>query len=54
MTNSDLTKKLGKSAAVVGAPWVESPYYDDAERWTFMFWDEDKDFRRLFDKLDLT
>ncbi|TPI29078.1 class I SAM-dependent methyltransferase [Mesorhizobium sp. B3-2-1] len=54
MTNSDSTKKLGESAAIVGAPWAKSSYYDDAERWTFIFWDEDKSFRHLFNQMDLT
>lgn len=46
--------KLAESAAVVGAPWAQSPYYDDAERWTFLFWDEGTVFRRLFNQLDLS
>ncbi|MER8922459.1 MULTISPECIES: glycoside hydrolase family 99-like domain-containing protein [unclassified Mesorhizobium] len=54
MINSESKRKLGESVAIVGAAWVESPYYDDAEPWTHLFWDEDKNFRRLFNKLDLT
>ncbi|RVA77973.1 hypothetical protein EN914_20160 [Mesorhizobium sp. M7A.F.Ca.CA.001.08.2.1] len=37
-----MTKKLDKSVAVVGAAWAESQYYDNAERWAHLFWDEDK------------
>jgi SAM-dependent methyltransferase len=40
------------SVESVGAPWKESPYYDDAERWTAIFWDDGTPFRKLFDKLD--
>lgn len=47
-------ESLTESVAIVGAAWVESPYYDDAERWTHLFWDSNKDFRPLFDKMDLT
>lgn len=54
MTDSKTTAKLEESVAVVSAPWVTSPYYDDAERWTFIFWDENRPFRRLFNSLDLT
>ena len=34
---------------IVGAPWKESTYYDDAERWTSMFWEDGTPFRELFD-----
>lgn len=47
-------KDIEKQVAVVKAPWEHSPYYDDAERWTHIFWDENRPFRRLFNKLDLT
>jgi ubiquinone/menaquinone biosynthesis C-methylase UbiE len=39
---------------IVGEPWADSPYYDDAERWTHVFWTPGTEFRRMFDKLDLT
>lgn len=42
------------SVEIVGAPWKESRYYDDAERWTSLFWDHGTPFRKLFDKLDLS
>ncbi|HRF08161.1 MAG TPA: class I SAM-dependent methyltransferase [Xanthobacteraceae bacterium] len=54
MADPDTSAKLKESAAVVSEPWATSTYYDDAERWTFIFWDEDRPFRRLFNRLDLT
>jgi len=45
---------LRHSIDVVKEAWIGSPYYDDAERWTFLFWEERFVFRRYFDKLDLT
>jgi ubiquinone/menaquinone biosynthesis C-methylase UbiE len=53
MTKSD-DAKLAQSAAVVGAPWAESPYYDDAEKWSFIFWNDETPFRQLFNRLNLT
>ena len=45
---------LENDIAVVAEPWAKSTYYQDAEPWTFMFWDPQTEFRRLFDRLDLT
>jgi SAM-dependent methyltransferase len=33
--------------------WEASPYYDDAERWTWLFWSDAHAFKPLFDELDL-
>lgn len=44
---------LQSSVDTVGAPWKESEYYDDAERWTFLFWEPAHPFRPWFDRLDL-
>lgn len=44
---------LESSVQVVGEAWKESDYYADAERWTFVFWDQNHAFRRRFDRLDL-
>ena len=33
--------------------WEASSYYDDAERWTWLFWSEAHQFRPLFEQLDL-
>jgi SAM-dependent methyltransferase len=41
-----------ESVEIVGAPWKESRYYDEAERRTSLFWEEGTVFRKLFDKLD--
>lgn len=46
-------EKLKQSVAMVVDPWLESPYYDEAEKWTFLFWNPEGIFRRLFDTLDL-
>lgn len=48
--NSDLKS----SVDVVGEAWKESPYYADAEQWTFIFWDKNRGFREYFDRLDLS
>ena len=42
------------SIEVVKEPWIGSPYYDEAEKWTFIFWDEERVFRRYFNNLDVT
>lgn len=44
---------LEQSVGIVGEAWKDSPYYADAERWTFIFWDHDHGFRDYFDLLDL-
>jgi ubiquinone/menaquinone biosynthesis C-methylase UbiE len=45
---------LEESVDIVGGPWRESAYYEDAERWTFLFWNSEHAFRPFFDQLDLT
>ena len=55
MAKSEATlARLESDVAVVGEAWAESAYYDDAERWTFLFWDPHTTFRRMFDTLDLS
>lgn len=44
---------LQSSVDLVGEPWKESAYYQEAERWTFLFWDPAHPFRPWFDRLDL-
>lgn len=39
---------------VVKAPWQNSPYYESAEKWTHIFWGENTQFRKCFERLDLT
>lgn len=43
--------KIAQSEAEV---WEDSPYYKQAEDWTWLFWNNDHPFRQLFNKLDLT
>jgi SAM-dependent methyltransferase len=45
---------IDKSVSNVAAAWENSPYYERAEKWTYLFWDAQTPFRRLFDQLDLT
>jgi SAM-dependent methyltransferase len=45
---------LKESVEVVADPWKQSTYYDDAEKWTIIFWSEDHPFYPLFKRLDLT
>jgi ubiquinone/menaquinone biosynthesis C-methylase UbiE len=47
-------ENLKDSVTVVGEPWKDSPYYSDAEPWTFVFWDAGTTFRTLFGRLDTT
>ena len=44
---------LKQSVATVGEAWKSSPYYADAERWTFRFWEHGRKFRDFFDLMDL-
>lgn len=44
---------IEKSVNYVASAWKESPYYDDAEKWTYLFWDDATVFRKLFEMLDL-
>jgi len=46
--------ELDRQIEVVSEAWAESVYYDNAEQWTHLFWDDGTDFRALFDRLDLT
>ena len=43
--------KIATSEAVV---WDDSPYYDDAESWTWLFWSDDHPFMPFFRHLDTT
>lgn len=47
--NSDL-KHVAKNEAQV---WEQSTYYDHAEQWTWLFWDEKQRFFPLFKQLDI-
>ena len=50
----DKEAALRESATVVSTPWKGSPYYDEAESWLHVFWNEGTVFRRLFGSLDLS
>ena len=41
------------SVEVVARAWKQSPYYANAEKWTYIFWRPDTVFRKLFSKLNL-
>ena len=43
-----------QSIEVVKEAWVGSPYYEHAEQWTLLFWEDRFVFKPYFDKLDLT
>ena len=45
--------KIVEIAKTVAAPWKESSYYDQAEEFTHMFWNEGTIFRRFFNRMDL-
>lgn len=49
-----MTTDLKTAVAVVAEAWKESTYYADAEQWTFIFWENGRGFKDMFDKLDLT
>jgi ubiquinone/menaquinone biosynthesis C-methylase UbiE len=50
----NIDKNLQGIANVEAQVWEDSPYYDHAENWTWLFWSEDHHFLRLFKQLDLT
>ena len=45
--------ELAQKIANIRQPWVGSPYYDNAEKWTYLFWDAGTLPRTFFDRLDL-
>jgi SAM-dependent methyltransferase len=51
--SDNLSEQVLAAAAHVARDWVESTYYSDAERATAAFWDNTKEFRRLFDQMPL-
>jgi cyclopropane fatty-acyl-phospholipid synthase-like methyltransferase len=46
--------KLLTEVDIVKKPWELSPFYEEAERWTFVFWNDGTPFYEQFKKLDLT
>ena len=49
----NIINPLTKSVETVAAPWKQSPYYEDAEKWTHIFWGSNSVFHALFCRLDL-
>jgi len=43
-----------RSIEIVKKAWVESPYYQSAEKWTDIFWNPGSDFLSYFDELDVS
>lgn len=43
--------RLLKSVRIIAEPWLDSPYYEEAEKWTSHFWDKDGVYRQYFDRL---
>jgi SAM-dependent methyltransferase len=48
------TAKVEARARTEAGVWEGSPYYHDAERWTWLFWSDAHSFRPLFEQLDLS
>jgi SAM-dependent methyltransferase len=48
-----MSMQISKSIEIVKKPWIDSPYYDRAEKWTHVFWNEHSIFKRYFDQLEL-
>lgn len=44
---------IQKSVEDVRKPWIGSRYYEDAEKWTHIFWDAASPFRSYFERLSL-
>jgi ubiquinone/menaquinone biosynthesis C-methylase UbiE len=53
MSSNDKSGSLEEQVRKVAQPWISSPYYEGAERYTHVFWGEGRIFRRLFNQLDL-
>lgn len=47
-------RPLEESVDVVAEPWKGSPYYDEAEKWTYIWWSDSRPFKRMFDRMDQT
>jgi ubiquinone/menaquinone biosynthesis C-methylase UbiE len=48
-----MPEKIEESVDIVARHWIDSPYYADAEKWTYLFWSDGCLFRQYFDQLDL-
>ncbi len=47
------TTDIKASVDLVAEPWINSPYYGEAEQWTFIFWSQRSKFPQFFNQLDL-
>jgi SAM-dependent methyltransferase len=45
---------IKKSIETVKQAWISSRYYEDAEKWTYLFWREEGVFKKKFNELDLS
>jgi SAM-dependent methyltransferase len=55
MTDQPITfTALTDVASTEAAIWEKNSYYEDAENWTWLFWDDSHPFKPLFRQLDLT
>jgi ubiquinone/menaquinone biosynthesis C-methylase UbiE len=51
--NTRLSELAKSKANEVGRDWVKnSDYYDNADSWVYVFWNDDSDFRQMFNQLD--
>jgi SAM-dependent methyltransferase len=49
----EVGERLRAFASSEATVWEGSPYYDEAEQWTHLFWSADQPFRPMFEGLDL-
>jgi ubiquinone/menaquinone biosynthesis C-methylase UbiE len=49
-SNGRTTKSRAETEAAV---WENSPYYQEAEKWTWLFWSEEQAFLPLFSQLEI-
>lgn len=49
----EASEQVEYRATSEAAVWEKSAYYDDAEKWTWLFWSEEHPFLPLFNLLDL-
>lgn len=54
MSTNDKSGSLEEQVHKVLLPWITSPYYESAEKYTHVFWGDNRIFKCLFDQLDLT
>ena len=45
-----MTDELKQQVEIIAAPWTSSHYYEDAERWTHIFWSSNSQFYNYFSK----